>query len=145
MTIFTVQAALLALSEVLRAELRKFEVEVVIVNPGDAPHSTPLTSGQDQHYQAMESRLTPEERMLHGDLFSRCQQYYSQLFPVPPLRRIENPSYYRTMETVLGSVSPRPYYANSDWVTTVVFSLISMLPRHVADSAKLRIMKCYDL
>ena len=128
----------------LRVELRKFEVKVVIVNPGDAPHDTPLTSGQDVQYQHMETRLSAEEKILHGDLFYKCQQYYSQLFPVPPLKKIDNASYYRTMETALESVCPRPYYANSGWVTSLVFGVISCLPRHLADRAKLSIMKCYQ-
>ena len=141
---FIIQAALLALSEVLRAELRKFEVKVVIVNPGDAPNDTPLTSGQDLHYRHMEERLSPEEKLLHGDLFYKCQRYYSKLFPLPPLKKIVNDSYYRTMETVLQSASPRPYYANSDWVTTILFWIIARLPRHLSDSAKLSMMKCYS-
>ena len=128
----------------MRAELRKFEVKIVIVNPGDAPHDTPLTSGQGRHYEEMEGKLSAEEKILHGDSFSQCQQYYSKLFPVPALKKIQNPSYYRTMETVLASESPRPYYSNSGWVTSLVFGLISWLPRHLADRAKLRIMKCYD-
>ena len=128
----------------MRAELRKFDVKIVIVNPGDAPHDTPLTSGQDRHYKEMEEKLSAEEKILHGEIFSQCQQYYSKLFPVPTLKKIENSSYYSTMETVLTSVSPCPYYANSGWVTSLVFGLISCLPRHLADRAKMTIMKCYD-
>ena len=95
-------------------------------------------------YMAVEERLTREEKLIHGDLFFKCQRYFSQLFPVPPLNKIVNSSYYRTMETVLQSASPRPYYANSGWVTSLLFGLISRLPRHLSDSAKLSMMKCYQ-
>ena len=128
----------------MRAELRKFDVKIVIVNPGDAPHDTPLTSGQARHYEDMERNLSAEEKILHGDSFFQCQQYFSKLFPVPALKKIANCSYYRTMETVLASQSPQPYYYNSGWVTSLVFGLISWLPRHLADRAKLTIVKCYD-
>ena len=128
----------------MRAELRKFDVKIVIVNPGDAPHDTPLTSGQGRHFQEMERKLSAEEKILHGDSFFHCQQYYSKLFPVPPLKKLDNSSYYRTMEAVLALESPRPYYSNSGWVTSLVFGFISCLPRKLADRAKLSIMKCYD-
>ena len=128
----------------MRAELRKFHVKVVIVNPGDAPNETPLTSGQDKHFTDMEREMTGEERTLHADLFYKCQQYYTNLFPLPPLTKINNQNYYRIMETVLRSESPRPYYSNSGWATSVVFGLISSLPRHLSDIARLTIMKCYD-
>ena len=44
------KAGLLALSEAMRPELAKYGVKMVIVNPGDAPFSTALTSGQQAHY-----------------------------------------------------------------------------------------------
>ena len=32
----------------------------------------------------------------------------------------------------------------TDWVTTILFGIISRLPRHLSDSAKLSMMKCYS-
>ena len=128
----------------MRAELKKFGVKVVIVNPGDAPRDTPLTSGQAGHYMRMDQRLTSEERQLHGDLFNKCKQYYSQLFPQPPLKVLEDASYYTMMEDVLGSCDPLTYYCNSDLVTSLVFTIIKLLPRRMSDIMRMKIMKCYD-
>ena len=82
------KAALLALSDAMRPELARTGVkvitqrdirvssidddiilQVVIVNPGDAPRDTPLTAGQERHYKAMEAGLTPSETQIHGQMF----------------------------------------------------------------------------
>lgn len=141
---FVYQGALLANTDIMRAELKKFGVKVVIVNPGDAPTETPLTTGQAGHYQRMDLGLTSEERQLHGDLFTKCKQYYSQLFPQPPLKIVENTNYYAMMDDVLGSAEPMTYYCNSDLVTSLVFTVIKYLPRKMSDIMRLKIMKCYE-
>ena len=128
----------------MRAELKKFGVKVVIVNPGDAPNDTPLTTGQAGHYKRMEHRMTSEERQLHGDLFNKCKEYYSRLFPQPPLKVMEDTSYYSMMEDVLASSEPMTYYCNSALMTSLFFTFVKFLPRKMADIMRLKIMKCYE-
>ena len=130
-------------TEVIRTELKKFNIDVVLVNPGDAPNTTPLTSGQGRHYQVMEQNFTEEERLIHGELFEKCKDYYSKTFPVPDLQMIDNPGYYTMMEKILRLNNPGTYYANSDWITTIFFTVIFYLPRRISDVMRLGIMKCY--
>ena len=118
---------------------------VVIFNPGDAPHDTPLTAGQSQHYRNMERSLTPEETLIYGDTFAQCRDYYDKQFPkVPPLQKLDNPGYYSTMEQILTSDSPEAYYCNSPLLTSIVFGVITGLPRKISDACRLKIMKCYQ-
>ena len=132
------------MSEVLRAEIKKHNVKMIIVNPGDAPTDTPLTSGQETHYQNMEDNMTQEETLIHGDLFNRCRKYYTRLFPVPNLKMIDNQSYYFMMETILKSHDPKAYYCNSDTITTIIFTIVKYLPRKVSDVMRLKMLKCYE-
>ena len=45
------KAALKTLSDAMRMELVKYDVDVVLFNPGDHPTETPLCSGQEKNYQ----------------------------------------------------------------------------------------------
>ena len=118
---------------------------MVIVNPGDAPRDTPLTAGQERHYRAMEAGLTPSETQIHGDMFRRAREYYTNLFPGPGprLTKLDNPGYYRTMEEVMGSPSPGAYYSNSPPVTNIVFTVVSMMPRYLSDTMRMKMMRVY--
>ena len=139
------QAALLAISDVLRAELSRYNVSVIIVNPGDAPHHTPLTAHQATHFTHMEDNMTRDQRLIFGKMFDQCRDYYNKQFPAPPpLHKIVNDSYYRTMEEVLMNPRPRPYYCNSATLTTIIFSIIKHLPRNISDKCRLSIMKVYE-
>ena len=114
------------------------------MNPGDAPRLTPLTAGQEHHYRAMEAGLSPSETQIHGQMFRAAREYYTTLFPGPGLTRLEDSGYYRTMEAVLGSPRPAAYYSNSPLVTNIVFTLVSMMPRHLSDTLRMKMMKVYQ-
>ena len=74
---------------------------MVLVNPGDAPFLTPLTSGQAEHFAAMEAELTGEERELHGEFFQQCRDKFTNLFPAPPLQTIKVGSSDLTKSTAI--------------------------------------------
>jgi len=57
---------------------------------------------------------------------------------------IENSGYYAMMEKILRLKNPSTYYANSDWFTTIFFTIIFYLPRRISDIMRLGIMKCYE-
>ena len=48
------------------------------------------------------------------------------------------------MEEVMGSSSPRAYYSNSPLVTNIVFSLVSIMPRYLSDTMRMKMMKVYE-
>merc|ERR1712243_526372 len=79
------KAGLLALTEAMRPELAKYEVKMVIVNPGDSPQGTALTSGQETHYRRMTEEMTQEERSLYGEYFTACKQHFTSFNSRPEL------------------------------------------------------------
>ena len=48
------------------------------------------------------------------------------------------------MEEVMGSSSPRAYYSNSPLVTNIVFTLVSIMPRYLSDTMRMKMMKVYE-
>ena len=135
------KAGLLALSDGMRPEVKKYGVTIVIVNPGDAPFDTPLTSGQSVNYEKMEEKMTEEAKKVYGNYFDKCREKFSTLFPMPPLKKIVEPSYYKTMESVLQAKSPKAFYENSPLITGMIFGIIKRLPRTMADVLRLKLMK----
>ena len=134
------KAGLLALSDGIRPEMKKYGVTIVIVNPGDAPFDTPLTCGQSINYQKMEESMNKEAKQVYGNYFDKCREKFTTLFPVPPLKKIDEPSYYRTMENVLQARSPDTFYENSPMITGIIFGIIKRMPRTTADWLRIKLM-----
>jgi hypothetical protein len=116
-------------------------VQVVLVNPGDAPFQTKLCSGQDRFFQAMEKSFTSEERHLYGEYFHKCRDKFVTTFPTPPLARIPDPGYYAVMEAAMRDDPPEAFYENSELVTWLIFSVVKRLPFKLADRARLALMR----
>ena len=47
------KAALMSLTNGLRMELSKYDIDVILFNPGDHPGETPLCFGQDANYEVL--------------------------------------------------------------------------------------------
>jgi len=134
------KAGLLALSDGMRAEMQKYGVTVVIVNPGDAPYDTPLTSGQNMNFQKMDESMSKEAKQVYGNYFYKCREKFSSLFPLPPLKKIDAPSYYRTMENAIQERKPKAFYENSPLITGIIFGIIKRMPRTIADVLRIKLM-----
>ena len=113
------KAALRSMSAGMRMELGKYGVDVIMFNPGDHPGETPLCAGQDIHYAAMErevnhscsSRFALSSNPLSTRVFIKVnaisdadkvlkhfESYrakFSALFPMPSLKKLNNPGYYK--------------------------------------------------
>merc|ERR1712038_783147 len=113
----------------MRMELRKYGVDVIMFNPGDHPGETPLCSGQGVHYAAMEREVNAisdaAKVMKH---FDNYRIKFSSLFSPPPLKKLNNPGYYRMFDDIATAKRPRAEYTNSDWGTIGFFFLLGMLP-----------------
>ena len=44
----------------------------------------------------------------------------------------------------MGSPSPMAYYSNSPLVTNIVFTLVSIMPRYLSDTMRMKMMKVYE-
>ena len=58
----------------------------------------------------------------------------------PSLQRIDDQSFYSTMESAIGASRPSALYDNSPIVTKILFTVIKALPRRIADKARLKLM-----
>ena len=134
------KAGFLALSDGMRQEITKYGVTLIIVNPGDAPYDTPLTCGQEQNFLKMEEKMSKEAKEVYGSYFLKCKEYFSNLFPVPQLKKIAAPSYYRTMEDALQARAPKLFYENSPIITGIIFGIIKRMPRGTADLLTAKLM-----
>jgi len=134
------KAGLLALSEAMRPELAKYSVKLVIVNPGDAPFNTALTTGQEEHYDRMARNMTVEEQAIYGDYFSCCREKFTELNPSHSLQRIPDFSFYQVMENSITMENPSLLYDNSPIITRILFAMIKILPRGLGDLARLKLV-----
>ena len=44
----------------------------------------------------------------------------------------------------MGCPSPGAYYSNSPLVTNIVFTLVSMMPRYLSDTMRMKMMRVYE-
>jgi len=135
------KAGLKYLTRGMRPELTKYGIKLILVNPGDAPFETKLCSGQLKHFQEMRKDIDDVRGHIYGEYFNAVQNKCVNLFPLPPLAKIQNPGFYTMMESVLRDAEPAAFYENSDRVIQVIFKLIRLLPSSLADSARLKVMK----
>jgi len=143
LTMYTAsKAALRSMSAGMRMELGKYGVDVVMFNPGDHPGETPLCAGQDIHYAAMErevNAISDAEKVLKH--FESYRSKFSALFPMPPLRKLDNPGYYKMFDDIATARHPKAEYTNSDWGTVGFFFLLGMLPTSLGDKARIALMR----
>ena len=94
--------------------------------------------------------------------FDNYRTKFSSLFSPPPLKKLNNPGYYRVPSSALGTPvqdvdlksavlqmfddiataqRPRAEYTNSDWGTIGFFFLLGMLPTALGDRARIAMMR----
>ncbi len=111
------KAALEALSAALRIELRKYRVDVVLLEPGDAPDRTPLCGRQARYHEEMRAGLTAEEEAAFGGHFGRCSSAICSMFDHDVVAGsskviISDAGFYRTLTSALTDSRPRAEYFN---------------------------------
>lgn len=114
---------------------------MVLVNPGDAPSITKLCSGQDGFYHEMREEMDEPRRRIYGEYFQLCKDKFVNLFPSPPLVRIQDQQFYNVMDRALSEENPAVFYENNPLVNKLVFGFIKLLPVNIGDRARLAIMK----
>jgi len=136
------KAALLRLSEGMRAELTKFNVDVVLFNPGDHPKATPLCAFQQQNYKAMapEVNLDYEQNPTVLRYFRGIEEKFCQQFPPPTLKKLDDPGFYCQADRALTDRVPSHFYVNAPWITRLFFWLVDKLPSRWGDRARTAIM-----
>ena len=138
------KAALMSLTNGMRMELAKYDVDVVLFNPGDHPGETPLCFGQKANYDAMEAevkqRFSSDERIVEH--FEAYRAKFETTFPgQPALKPLESPGLYANFDKIVMEEKPLTFYVNSPWKTRLYFGLLKALPVRWSDKLRLALMR----
>ena len=138
------KAALRSYSNGMRMEIRKFDVNLILFNPGDHPGQTPLCANQDVNFAKMEPeiRAIPDNEIFIG-YFRRSRRYFSKLFkgPESPTKTLEDQGLYLTFNELVRVIDPEAEYVNSTLGMRLYFWMLSCLPTQWADLKRIELMR----
>lgn len=104
------KAGLEALSDCLRLELQKFEVDVVLLEPPNAPEKTPLCSRQSKYHQEMRAGLRTENDKLFGDYFRKSSKVICSMLPAPEKSLLRDETFFEVFKAALSDQRPHVMY-----------------------------------
>lgn len=139
------KAALLSMSNGMRMELAKYEVDVVLFNPGDHPGETPLCYGQGANYELMSREVLDRFAVKHPQVLDSFEAYkgkFVQDFASrPPLMKLNSPGLYKNFDAIISDIRPKRFYVNSDWKTRAFFGFLNVIPKSWSDKLRIAIMR----
>jgi len=138
------KAALFSLSNGMRMELAKYDVKVILFNPGDHPGETPLCFGQGAKYEAMQEgvtlRFSKHTKVLKD--FENHKEKFVNTFPgMPALKKLDSPGLYKAFDKIIMDVRPKKFYINSPIKTRSFFGFLSCIPWAWSDKARSALMR----
>ena len=122
----------------------RYDVKVILFNPGDHPGETPLCFGQGANYEAMREevalRFSKCTKVLED--FENHKEKFVKTFPGrPALRKLDSPGLYKQFDKIIMDVKPKKYYINSPIKTRMFFGILNIIPRSWSDKARLALMR----
>ena len=122
----------------------RYNVNVILFNPGDHPGETPLCYGQEANYELMREdamkRFSKVPKVLKH--FEAYKRKYVDAFPdQPPLKKLDSPDLYKQFDKILIDAKPKKFYINSPRKTRIFFGLLNLIPRNWSDKARLALMR----
>ena len=122
----------------------RYNVNVILFNPGDHPGETPLCYGQEANYELMREdamkRFSKFPKVLKH--FEAYKRKYVDAFPdQPPLKKLDSPDLYKQFDKILIDVKPKKFYINSPRKTRIFFGLLNLIPKNWSDKARLALMR----
>ena len=122
----------------------RYDVNVILFNPGDHPGETPLCFGQGVNYEAMREevalRFSKCTKVLED--FENHKEKFVKTFPGrPALTKLDSPGLYKQFDKIIMDVKPNKYYINSPIKTRMFFGILNIIPRSWSDKARLALMR----
>ncbi|UYV78739.1 hypothetical protein LAZ67_16002612 [Cordylochernes scorpioides] len=127
------KAGIEAFSDALRMELRKFDVKVIIVRPGDYARLTSLFAGQSRRAEEMWTAMDTERRQAYGSYFRSYQDYLIQNNGLTSPPSFERSNLLPVFEEALCSPNPKSLYTAAPFWLRFFLGLVSMLPSSWSD------------
>ena len=123
----------------------RYDVDVVLFNPGDHPGETPLCYGQAANYDLMRNQVIGRFGQGSNPVVQHFEAYerkFVQAFPkMPALKVLDSPGLYRNFDKIILDRKPKTFYVNSDWKTRLYFAVLNVIPRSWSDKARLALMR----
>ena len=122
----------------------RYDVKVILFNPGDHPGETPLCFGQGANYEAMRENVTlrfsKHTKVLQD--FENHKEKFVNTFPgMPALRKLDSPGLYKAFDKIIMDVKPKKFYINSPIKTRSFFGFLSCIPWAWSDKARSALMR----
>ncbi|XP_023220594.1 D-beta-hydroxybutyrate dehydrogenase, mitochondrial-like [Centruroides sculpturatus] len=120
--------ALEGFSDVLRYELDKFGVKVIVIEPGDFARVTNIMANHSQHSEEMWEKMDDESKKLYQGYFQKYHDITLKNFGIGSPKNIESSSMLETIKEAVFGDSPSPRYVVSSATSKFIYKLLQILP-----------------
>ncbi|XP_065221240.1 D-beta-hydroxybutyrate dehydrogenase, mitochondrial [Planococcus citri] len=127
------KAGLLAWTNALRVEMKKFQVSVIAFIPGSYPQDTKIFAQHERYVKEMSENMSPEDWNLYKDYFNEYNYYLSFISKPTECRPIENYYFYSILNSALLCVYPKARYCYSPARYFFYHSLFKISPVFIRD------------
>lgn len=126
-------------SDVLRFELSKFEVRVVVVKPGDFARLTNLMHDHERHEREQYNfGMNDAKRALYGDYFDVYHHHIKENYGMTSPKSFEKSTLLSDFEEAVLAVKPRTYIISAP----LLFRIIFFFYRHLSVAAQDYLLQC---
>jgi hypothetical protein len=122
----------------------RYDVKVILFNPGDHPGETPLCFGQGVHYEAMREEVTlrfSKCTKVLEDFENHKDKFVKTFSGMPALKKLDSPGLYKAFDKIIMDVRPKKFYINSPIKTRSFFGFLNCIPWAWSDKARLALMR----
>ncbi|KAI1295470.1 D-beta-hydroxybutyrate dehydrogenase, mitochondrial [Halotydeus destructor] len=121
-------------TDVLRYEMSKFDVKVILIRPGDFAKLTGIMAQHDKYAQEMWNEMNEGDRKLYHDYFKVYQKYVSDNYGLTSPKSFGHSTLFDDFEEALLSPSPRYYITVAPVAFRIFFKLLQFISPSVKDS-----------
>lgn len=126
--------ALEGLTEVLRFEMKKLSVKVILIRPGDFARLTSIMSDHERTAREMWDEMSAENRQLYGDYFKAYHAHILTNYGMTSPSAFEASTLLGDFEEALLAVTPRAYMTVAPLGFRCFFALLQLLPPSAKDA-----------
>jgi NAD(P)-dependent dehydrogenase (short-subunit alcohol dehydrogenase family) len=121
------------LSDVLRIELSKFEVKVIVIKPGDFARLTNIMSEHESNASEMWRSMDDNKRKLYANYFTDYHKSVLKNSGITSPTSFENSTLIKDFEEAVLAVDPRLYIISASFVFRVFFFMVYYFPTVLKD------------
>ncbi|XP_013791754.1 D-beta-hydroxybutyrate dehydrogenase, mitochondrial-like [Limulus polyphemus] len=120
-------------SDSLRLEMTKFNVRVVVIQPGDLARLTNIMQDHRIHADRMWSQMNTEQKNLYGNYFYKYHQFICENYGMTSPPNFESSSLFTDVLEALSILKPQPRYVSAPWQFRYFYRILQILPTRWSD------------